>query len=520
MNPKDLPFMAFFIASIDTGFAMADSLRHPSHVSKTGSFNNSHHNILSQLTKEWKQISKTKRRLLKILSFIVIIVIAGLFFSQNLVHKVVDILIQDLYSQDGLWFLETFFTRAAQNIDEIPVENYIHKAWQQYLRIIKNLSLFLVISWLLTTFMIFSETRKYLLGHKIKPFIKAILENIKNPTVILAGVFLGLTCSIRTLGPAAGGLIGLYLLAKYKKTAFPLLVSYFITGAITTYISWPGLWGAPLSNFLESLTIASKFPWDGKVLFGGITYNIGTHPRSYMPVLLSIQFTLTALATTILGFICSIVIMIKCKRIWMKVIILYLWFFVPVALIVIVEPNIYDNFRHFLFVIPPLFTFGAIGLQSIFNFTKRPEVRAIVILLLILPNIISIVRLHPYQYVYYNLLANGVEGAFREYEMDYWGTSYREATEYVNQIAPHNSKVVVLGAPHLVETYARGDLEIEKYKNDMQLIYDSPTFAILSSRYDKDILLFSEAETIYIIERDGAKFAVVKDLNSINYSEP
>ena len=45
------------------------------------------------------------------------------------------------------------------------------------------------------------------------------------------------------------------------------------------------------------------------------------------------------------------------------------------------------------------------------------------------------VHLHPYQYIYYNSFVGGVHGAFHNYELDYWGTSYYEAAEYVNQVA-------------------------------------------------------------------------------------
>ena len=64
---------------------------------------------------------------------------------------------------------------------------------------------------------------------------------------------------------------------------------------------------------------------------------------------------------------------------------------------------------------------------------------------------------------------NGVGGAFRSNEMDYWGKSYRETTSYINQVAPPNARIIVFGAPHLVETYARKDLIIERYKKEMEI---------------------------------------------------
>jgi hypothetical protein len=249
------------------------------------------------------------------------------------------------------------------------------------------------------------------------------------------------------------------------------------------------------------------------VLFGGVTYSKGTLPRSYLPTLLSIQFTLTAIFTIISGFVLSIRRMIAHKLDWIKFLILTLWFFVPSGLVVIVEPVIYDNFRHFLFMIPPLFIFATIGIQSLFELVKKPALQVVLVGLLILPNVFFLVKLHPYQYVYYNVFTKGVGGAFRKYEMDYWGTSYREATMYINQIAPNNSRIIVYGAPHLVEIYARDDLNIEKYDKKIEVDHTTSGFAILLSRYDKDVQIFPEAERIYIVERDGAILAVIKELD-------
>jgi hypothetical protein len=44
----------------------------------------------------------------------------------------------------------------------------------------------------------------------------------------------------------------------------------------------------------------------------------------------------------------------------------------------------------------------------------------------------DMVRLHPYQYVYFNrLLAGGLASAVDRYETDYWSASYKEGIEWV-----------------------------------------------------------------------------------------
>ena len=39
------------------------------------------------------------------------------------------------------------------------------------------------------------------------------------------------------------------------------------------------------------------------------------------------------------------------------------------------------------------------------------------------------VRLHPYQYAYFNRIAGGVRGADGRYMLDYWGLSFKQAAQ-------------------------------------------------------------------------------------------
>jgi hypothetical protein len=43
--------------------------------------------------------------------------------------------------------------------------------------------------------------------------------------------------------------------------------------------------------------------------------------------------------------------------------------------------------------------------------------------------VIHMVRLHPYQYAYFNPLAGGVAGARDRYMLDYWGLSFKQAAQ-------------------------------------------------------------------------------------------
>ena len=185
----------------------------------------------------------------------------------------------------------------------------------------------------------------------------------------------------------------------------------------------------------------------------------------------------------------------------------------------IFRPTIYDNFRHFLFAIPPIFIIGSVGIQSLLERIKNALVSVLLLAVLILPGILGIVSLHPYEYVYYNSIVGGTSGAFREYEMDYWATSYRAATDYLNQNAPPNSSVIAWGPYWLVKNYARPDLDIIDYRQSED-VRTTANYAVLSTRHDKDLTLFPAARPVFEIGRQGALFAVVKQMNSAEGTQP
>jgi hypothetical protein len=123
------------------------------------------------------------------------------------------------------------------------------------------------------------------------------------------------------------------------------------------------------------------------------------------------------------------------------------------------------------------------------------------------------VILHPYQYIYYNQFAGGVNGAYRQYELDYWVTSYREATLYLNKEAPLDSKVLVVGPRRIFISYAREDLNQEWFTIEEVEDTTDPIYVIISTRYNDDLTRFPDAEIVYRVSRNGASLAIVKQIN-------
>jgi len=112
----------------------------------------------------------------------------------------------------------------------------------------------------------------------------------------------------------------------------------------------------------------------------------------------------------------------------------------------------------------------------------------------------------------YNYFVGGVRGAFRIYENDYWYTSFREAAEYINSIAPQGAKIISWGDPELVKQYARKDLIIGTNIGSTGNLTGSYDFAVLASRQNNDYL-YPLDSPISSVERDGAILVVVKKLS-------
>jgi hypothetical protein len=135
------------------------------------------------------------------------------------------------------------------------------------------------------------------------------------------------------------------------------------------------------------------------------------------------------------------------------------------------------------------------------------------LVLLAAPGVYSIVKLYPYEYIYYNSFIGGVPGAYEKYELDYWATSYREVALFANEVAPPNARVVVFGPEEVYTFYARPDLQLNDRKEGRALKeqenidYD---YAVILNR--RKIIRYNckNAETIKTVERDESVLAVVK----------
>ncbi len=328
------------------------------------------------------------------------------------------------------------------------------------------------------------------------------------PVLLLAAILLGVTASVRVIGPLAGLIVLGYGLWKIGRRASLPVVPYALIAVLTGYVSWPYLWSNPVGHYIETVRTMSEFPFATFILFWGHLYKAADLPRSYFPTLLALQLTEPMLVLLAVG-------VVACAWLWSRkqyrepAALFLAWFLVPALLIVGLGSPIYDNGRQLYFLLPPLFILAGIGLERLFKLASYPAVHAAILLAAVLPGLLLAVRLHPYEYVYYNALIGGTGGAFRKFEMDYWGTSLKEMTQYINETAPRDARVLVFGPQQIVAHYARSDITAAIPSEDGDTGY---SYAVFLTRENLDQRRCKGAETIYEIGRRGALFAVLKSI--------
>jgi hypothetical protein len=306
-------------------------------------------------------------------------------------------------------------------------------------------------------------------------------------------------------------LVGLVVILRRRWSGVPALVVYTAAAAATCYVAWPYLHGAPLERFWEAVSVMSRYPWSGGILYGGDILHPETLPWNYVPVLLSIQLTLPALLLAIAGIPLMALRALKGKERLPEYLALVAWVGGPIVAVVLLHSTLYGNFRQLLFITPPLFVFAGIAFEAIAIRFRSNVVAAVLAVLVLAPGVAGIIQLHPYEYIYYNALVGGVQGAFRWYEMDYWCVSYREAMGWINEAAPPGAVIAVAPPGQVADHFARSDLVLVYAQVPEDLDGQVPTYGLGCGRGNNDLGFFPEYSVAHEIAVGGARLAVIRD---------
>jgi hypothetical protein len=271
-------------------------------------------------------------------------------------------------------------------------------------------------------------------------------------TGALTAAGFGLSIGSRVMGgfgvvDLAGGLAllaGMEARQEGLRRAAPRLGRFLLSllpAAVLAYgvmaLVWPWSVIDPLNPF-HAVAYFSHFfevPW--QELLAGELVIVTEMPRSYVPTLFALQLPEIFLALAVAGSVGTLVA--ACRRNLAAnrravLLLAVLAATLPIAVTVLARPAMYNGIRHFVFVLPPLAVLGGLAgtwLIATLRQHSRPLAAAAGIAFLagIALPVVEMVRLHPYEYTFFNRLAGGVSGAHGRYMLDYWGLSFKQASQ-------------------------------------------------------------------------------------------
>jgi hypothetical protein len=343
--------------------------------------------------------------------------------------------------------------------------------------------------------------------------------------VIIPAIFLGLATSIRVLGPLAGCLVFVYFAfsiltnKELRVSASPWLafLAYGAIALLTMFFTWPYLWGSPLTRFIEVFRLMSDNPTNLSVLFGGEIHRASELPRRYLPLMLGITFTEPVWFLFMTGVFAGYWKLFHDrseKRIGnlLTASLTLSWFVILVLYVLIRKPAMYDGIRHFLFIVPPIFIFSGFTFEYILVFLSTHSapswLYAGIVGLFLLPGVLGIVQLHPYEYTYYNSYIGGTGGAFRKYETDYWLTCYREAVQDLNSSVAERANLFVHREAYIAEYYARNNITVYEQRDAADQTR-SGDYLLVNSRTNEDRRIMKDIPPVIQVGRDGALFCTI-----------
>lgn len=136
---------------------------------------------------------------------------------------------------------------------------------------------------------------------------------------------------------------------------------------------------------------------------------------------------------------------------------LFAWIVVTLGRMYLPGAVNFDGIRHFLELLPALLLVAAWGVHWWSRRLQRPKIAPWIVGLVVLSSVTVTVRSHPHQIAYWNMLAGGTSGAFERglpQAGDYWGMSYRQGLEWINENAPEGSVLAVPLIEHAVAVAA------------------------------------------------------------------
>lgn len=332
------------------------------------------------------------------------------------------------------------------------------------------------------------------------------------------GLFSGLTISSRIVGFTLFPvmiLFDLYLIwaAREKKKSKnpPKWVNKFwgwmgtlVVSQVLCAFLWPFIGQDYFKNLFTVFWLSSHFPPKFSFLFMGGMADSLTYPWYYLPLWIAVTTPLFILAFFIGAFVQWKSLKTKPLFVLMAGV-----FILNLGLYFLLHPAIYDGLRHFLFLLPFMSVLASMAFIEFFQKKQwglgRKTAAGLTIIGVLL-TVSDMVRLHPYEYAYFNELVGGFKGAYGKYETDYWVAGMKEAVKWLEANETRDPgrsyKIYADGKPFQSQAYFTPNMALVSKKEDAD-------YAIIMTRAGFKPDPGEEGKVIHRVEREGAPLCFI-----------
>jgi Dolichyl-phosphate-mannose-protein mannosyltransferase len=350
------------------------------------------------------------------------------------------------------------------------------------------------------------------------------------------GLFAGASLGIRVLGLLlliyAAAAIVVYLPRHEGRWRFVLvstsrLLPAFALAYAIMILAWPWAALAPL-NPLRGLLTFSEFHYSVHTFMDGKVYEMAQVPRLYVPIYILIRMPLLVLFGALLAVAAAMLPReatdsLRPRRRDIALVLLTAIF--PLVCQVTWHGPAFAGLRHFLFVVPALAILAGIGLDAVATaLATRSRALAYGGIALVtayfVADTITLARLHPYEYLFYNDLVGGLQGASRRYDLDYWFASMPEAVKQLESYL-RRSEPVEPGDLALVYSVAvcgerlpfEKSVTLPQLRWDFKPEWEQSEFFIAPTHMNCDADL--NGKIVGTVERLGVPIAYIKDRRAL-----
>jgi hypothetical protein len=296
-----------------------------------------------------------------------------------------------------------------------------------------------------------------------------------------------------------------------------LLLAYVIM-----ILAWPWAALSPL-NPIRGLLSFSEFHYAIRTIVDGQVYAMAKVPRLYVPIYILIRLPLLVLFGAALAVTFTLLPRLAAGSQLRRrdIALVALTVMIPLVCQVIFHGPAFTGMRHFLFVVPALSVLAGIGLDAaVTALATRGRLVAsgglAVVTACFVWDAVILVRLHPYEYLFYNRLVGGLEGASRRYDLDYWFSSMPEALRLLETYL-RRSEPLEAGRPSQIYSVAvcgerlpfEKTVKLPQLRWDFKPEWDQSEFFLAPTHMNCDGDL--GGEIIGTVERLGIAIAYVKD---------